>query len=107
MLTLNSIDQLVRKVGWASTLVDKLVSKVVPTTFAAAVDECPGNWINRYLAGQWKVCWALCNGIANKCVRISHYHYYYSGMPGFCEDNKYSCLSTPCPNGWNSECVNA
>ena len=37
MLTLTSVDQFVRQIGWASALVDKLMSKVVPSTLAAAL----------------------------------------------------------------------
>jgi hypothetical protein len=109
MLTLTNLDQFVRQVGWANALVDKLVKKIVPTTFAAAL--CPDWWYRRDLIASQKMCFDTLHKCGdpithNGCGTLHTYHYYYYDAPYECQDQRYTCFSPKrnC-NYYDSECM--
>lgn len=81
--TLSVIDRASAKLGPLSSLLDKFVERVVPTTTASA---CFGIF-----------CEAACDtGQRCNANHRTYGHYYYATSPSHCTQGKWSCITRFC-----------
>jgi len=91
---LSTIDRLVQKMGFVNALVDRLVSKIAPST--SAVAACPQGWYTSQDAYTWE-CWASTSCGSNKCVRVKTRTFFYHFIPYACQQViSKVCNSTTC-----------
>jgi len=94
MLSLSSIDRMLHHVKAVNTLVDKLMSKVVPSTPVAGA--CSSGYIYYSDTQQGYECWASSSCGTNKCVKVYTRTYYYNGAPYTCQQLFKICNSRNC-----------
>jgi hypothetical protein len=75
--TLNIIDRASSKLGPLSSLLDKLVERVIPTTTAAACQGVP--------------CGPLCDTHQACSGHVTYGHYYYARSSNDCINAHYFC----------------
>lgn len=94
MISLSSVDHVLSHVKPVNTLVNKLVSKVLPSIPVAGA--CPSNYYSYSDAQQGYECWASTSCGSNKCVKVYTRTYYYSSAPYTCQQLFKICNSRNC-----------
>ena len=94
MISLAAIDRVVQQVSFVNLLVDKIVSKIVPST--AVMATCPDGWYTTTTAYYEIFCLDRYD-CPIQCAQRVKIYYYYHNYPYACEFWWAYCLHYNCP----------